>query len=229
MEILADFVSEAFENLDIIEIRLIDLEQDPSNREIINDIFRPFHTIKGVSGFLSLTKVNKLAHATENLLDSARGGDFVMNRTATDAVLESVDTLKALIERVRKGYQTGFRQPDEDIDTKVLREKLQRIQASLTQGEKEPLGEILIRKKAVDRENIEDALEIQRDYPEKKIGEILVEGQKADPGQIASALMEQNSARNRPDPGNWTIWWIMPGNWSLPRPCCARKPPMTRP
>lgn len=51
MEILIDFVSEANDNLDTIEVNLIELEQDPSNMDIINDIFRPFHTIKGVSGF----------------------------------------------------------------------------------------------------------------------------------------------------------------------------------
>jgi len=199
MEILADFVSEAIENLDTIEIKLMELEQDPSNGEIINDIFRPFHTIKGVSGFLSLTKINKLAHATENLLDGARSGDFSINSAATDAILESVDTLKALIERVRTGFQTGYRQPDGDIDTERLREKLQRIQTSLTNGEKEPLGEILIRKNIVDRESIGDALEIQRDYPDKKLGEILVEEKKVDSGQISSALTEQNSGRNQPE------------------------------
>ena len=199
MEILNDFVSESFENLDTIENKLMDLEQDPANIEIINDIFRPFHTIKGVSGFLSLTKINKLAHATENLLDGARGGDFSINPAATDAILESVDTLKALVEKVKKGLATGFLQPDEDIDTKPLLEKLQKIQAALTSGKKEPLGEILIRKKAVNRESIEDALEIQRGCPDKKIGEILVEERKADPGQIISALMEQNSSRNKPE------------------------------
>jgi len=199
IEILNDFVSEAVENLDTIEIKLMDLEQDPANIEIINDIFRPFHTIKGVSGFLSLTKINKLSHATENLLDGARGGDFSINSAATDAILESVDTLKALIEKIRKGLQTGFLQPDVDIDTKPLLEKLQRIQTSLTNGEKEPLGQILIRQKTVDQESIDNALEIQRDYPDKKLGEILVEKRKVEPGQIASALMEQNSNRNKPE------------------------------
>ena len=199
MEILNDFVSEAFENLDIIEIKLMDLEQDPANGEIINDIFRPFHTIKGVSGFLSLIKINKLAHATENLLDGARSGDFIINHTATDAILESVDTLKALIGRIKKGLETGFRQSDEDIDTNRLIENLQQIQGFLSSGGKEPLGEILIRKKTVDRESVEQALEIQKDRPGKKIGELLVEGKKAEPGQIAAALTEQNSARNKPE------------------------------
>lgn len=67
MEIWVDFVSESEENLNTIKVNLMELEQDPSNKEIINDLFRPFHTIKGVSGFLALTKIKKFAHATGNL------------------------------------------------------------------------------------------------------------------------------------------------------------------
>jgi len=197
MEILLDFVSEAQENLDTIEVNLIDLEQNPSNKDIINDIFRPFHTIKGVSGFLSLTKINKLAHATENLLDSARSGDFLINDTATDAILASVDTLKSLIARIQQGVETGFKQPDDDIDVESLRDKLQKLQVALAKGDKQPLGEILIQKGDISSENLDQALEIQKNNPDKKIGEILVEEKKADPRQIASALMEQNLSKKQ--------------------------------
>ena len=197
MEILIDFVSEARENLDTIEVNLIDLEQDPSNKDIINDIFRPFHTIKGVSGFLSLAKINKLAHTTENLLDSARSGDFFINNIATDAILESVDTLKKLIDRVSQGLETGFKQPDDDIDVNALRDKLQRLQKSLAKGETEPLGEILVRKGVVDQESIDRSLKIQQEQPDKKIGEILVQENKAEPGEVASALMDQNLSKKR--------------------------------
>ena len=197
MEILIDFVSEARENLDTIEVNLIELEQDPSNKDIINDIFRPFHTIKGVSGFLSLTKINKLAHTTENLLDSARSGDFFINDIATDAILESVDTLKKLIDRVSQGLETGFKQPDDDIDVNALRDKLQRLQKSLAKGETEPLGKILVRKGVVDQESIDQSLKIQQEQPDKKIGEILVQENKAEPGEVASALMDQNLSKKR--------------------------------
>ncbi len=197
MEILADFVTEAFENLETIEIKLIDLEQEPDSKDIINDIFRPFHTIKGVSGFLSLTKINKLAHATENLLDSARSGEFIINHTATDAILESVDTLKSLVERVKHGIQTGFWQPDSDIDIQGLLDKFQKIHTALSRGEQEPLGEILVRQQVVDRESVNQALETQQKQPGRKIGEILVEERKAEPGQIASALMEQTGSQKK--------------------------------
>jgi two-component system chemotaxis sensor kinase CheA len=199
MEILVDFVAEALENLETIEVNLIDLEQDPSNKDIINDIFRPFHTIKGVSGFLSLTKINKLAHTTENLLDSARSGDFLIDATATDAILESVDTLKRLIGRVSQGTQTGFMQKDDDIDVTGLRDRLQRLQIALTSGDSAPLGEILIEKKMVDQASLDQALEVQKDQPGKKIGEILVETKKVQPKQVAAALMDQNSSKRRPD------------------------------
>ncbi len=197
MEILVDFVSEAEENLETIEVNLIDLEQDPANKDIINYIFRPFHTIKGVSGFLALTKINTLAHTTENFLDSARSGDFLINDIATDAILESVDTLKNLLVRVRQGTITGFVQPDDDIDVASLRDKLQRLQVSLAKDGKEPLGEILVKKGAVSQESLDLALESQKKRPDKKIGEILVEQKKTMPKQVAAALMDQTVSKKQ--------------------------------
>jgi len=199
VEILTDFISEAEDNLNNIEVSLIELEQDPENADIINDIFRPFHTIKGVSGFLSLDKINRLAHATENLLDSARSGDFIINHSATDAILESVDLSKQLIDSVKHGLVSGYRQEDGHIDVEILRDKLKRLQISLTKGEKEPLGEILVRKKDLKEQDVEDALEIQKKHPEKKFGEILIEDKKIAPAQVASALMEQSTVKRRVD------------------------------
>ncbi len=199
IEILTDFFSEAEENLNTIEISLIELENDPGNTDIINDIFRPFHTIKGVSGFLSLTKINRLAHTTENLLDSARSGDFIINQAATDAILASVDTLKALIENVKQGTLTGYRIPDDDIDVDILRDELKRLQISLAKADKEPLGEILVRKKEVDKEGLDQALKIQKENPEKRIGEILIQEKKVVPNQVASALMDQSGTKRKVD------------------------------
>jgi two-component system, chemotaxis family, sensor kinase CheA len=192
LEILVDFISEANENLDSIEISLIELEHDPTDNEIINNIFRPFHTIKGVSGFLGLQKINTLAHTTENLLDSARSGEFLINEIATDAILESVDTLKKLLARVEQGVENGLTQKDYDIDVEVLREKLQKLQIQLTSGDKQPLGEILVDSGIVDEDTLSGALETQFDHPDKKLGEILIEDNKVNPKDVASALMAQS-------------------------------------
>ncbi len=197
MEILMDFVSEAEENLDSIEVHLIELEQDPEDSEIINNIFRPIHTIKGVAGFLSLKKINQLAHTTENLLDSARSGEFLINDLATDAILESVDMLKSLIERVKQGIAKGVKLPDHDININGLRDKLRDLHDQLTKGTKEPLGEILIKQGVIDEQSLEETLETQKIQPDKKIGEILIEEKKAEPVQVAQALKEQKTGKKK--------------------------------
>ncbi|MCK5311191.1 MAG: chemotaxis protein CheA [Desulfobacteraceae bacterium] len=191
IEILIDFVSEAQESLESIEVSLIELEQNPSNMEILNNIFRPFHTIKGVSGFLCLDKINLLSHATENLLDSARSGEFLINDIATDVILESVDTLKLLISRVKQGLANGIRQKDDDIDITGLKNKLQSLQNSLINGDKEPIGEILIKKGVIDRNALKESLQSQKKNPEKKLGEILIREKKAEAKDVAEALRDQ--------------------------------------
>lgn len=199
MEILNDFVSEAMDNLDTIEVSLIELEQEPSNKDIINDIFRPFHTIKGVSGFLSLTKINRLSHATENLLDSARDGNFVIDQQGTDAILASVDTLKSLINKVEQSIRTGFKEPDHDIDIDGVCQTLKQLQSDLAAEKGPMLGEILVDQEAVDQEGLNRALETQKSFPDKKIGEILVEKENVQPQKVAQALMKQGMVKKRID------------------------------
>ncbi|MBW2031561.1 MAG: Hpt domain-containing protein [Deltaproteobacteria bacterium] len=104
---MADFVVESMEHLGTIEAKLMDLEQDPSNPDTINDIFRPFHTIKGVSGFLNFSKINNLAHVSENLLDMARNGSLGIDEELVDLVLSSVDMLKQMIQNLRDTMETG--------------------------------------------------------------------------------------------------------------------------
>jgi two-component system chemotaxis sensor kinase CheA len=195
MEILTDFIAEAEENLETIEIDLVELEQAPSDMEIINNIFRPFHTIKGVSGFLDLKKINSLAHCTETLLDHARSGDFLMNDIATDAILESVDTLKRLLARIRTGLAKQQKGEDDDIDISPLKKKLQKLPKQLIDGDREPIGEILVKRGVINRETLENTLEEQGQDSSKKIGEILINEKKVDSKEIASALMEQRPGK----------------------------------
>ena len=97
VELCKEFISEALEHLGTIELNIISLEQAPEDKECINAIFRPFHTIKGVSGFLNLKQINKFAHAMESLLDDARNQKFQIHREMIDFILEAVDFLKEMI------------------------------------------------------------------------------------------------------------------------------------
>src|ERR1700685_1672488 len=73
-ELIGDFILESREHLTAIELQLLTLDQDPSNAEAIHAIFRGFHTIKGMAGFLDLDAVRDLAHEVETVLDLARHG-----------------------------------------------------------------------------------------------------------------------------------------------------------
>ncbi|MFU8819077.1 MAG: chemotaxis protein CheA, partial [Desulfurivibrio sp.] len=106
-ELLGGFIDEAFEHLEGIEVNVLELEQNPDDQDIINNIFRPFHTIKGVSGFLNLKTINKLAHATENLLDDVRNGKRPMDSDVIDLVLTVGDLLKEMVENIKDVLDRG--------------------------------------------------------------------------------------------------------------------------
>lgn len=101
-ELVKDFLEEAKEHLSSIEMNLLSLETNPDDIETISAVFRPFHSIKGVSGFLNLNDVHHLTHHVENLLDEARSGKLQITGQIVDLVLEAVDILKTLLDDVQR-------------------------------------------------------------------------------------------------------------------------------
>jgi two-component system, chemotaxis family, sensor kinase CheA len=99
-ELLRDFVSRAMEHLEAADASLLVLERDPSDGESLNGVFRAFHTIKGMAGFLSLEDIERLAHDTESVLDAARKGTKRLDAAAFESVFGAVDAMKALVGRV---------------------------------------------------------------------------------------------------------------------------------
>ncbi len=100
VELLQDFLEEAVEHLDAAEVHLMTIEADPQETEALNAVFRGFHTIKGLAGFIELEHVKDLAHKAENLLDMARRGELKLVGTNMDLVFESVDMMKHLVKDV---------------------------------------------------------------------------------------------------------------------------------
>ena len=96
-ENLGDFICEAREHLEGSEGALLEIENSPEDLELINTVFRAFHTIKGVAGFLSLTPIVTLAHNAETLLDKARNGEITLSGNYMDLVLQSCDMMSQLI------------------------------------------------------------------------------------------------------------------------------------
>ena len=104
-ELIADFIQEASEHLASVENLTLILEQSPDDKESLNALFRSFHSIKGLAGFLELHAIRELAHQVETLLDQARNGETRIGTDAIDCILASADFFRrgvdALSARLR--------------------------------------------------------------------------------------------------------------------------------
>lgn len=106
-ELFADFIAEAKEHLETIEPNLLELEKAPGNLALLNDIFRPMHSLKGASGFLGLNRINQLAHKSENILDELRKGSMVVTPEIMDVILASTDALRQMIDNLESSNSEG--------------------------------------------------------------------------------------------------------------------------
>ncbi|MFO1477214.1 MAG: chemotaxis protein CheA [Verrucomicrobiota bacterium] len=99
-DLLKEFLTESREHLDNIEQGVLVLENSPDDAEMLNTIFRAFHTFKGSAGFLNLTPINLLAHVLESLLDLARQHKLAINREVIDLILRGRDVLKKFLDEI---------------------------------------------------------------------------------------------------------------------------------
>ncbi len=106
-EIFADFIIEAKEHLETIEPNLLELEKAPDNLGLLNEIFRPMHSLKGASGFLGLNKMNGLAHKAESILDELRKGTMSVTSEIMDVILSSTDALRQMIDSLERDNTEG--------------------------------------------------------------------------------------------------------------------------
>jgi len=104
-EILQDFLVEAGEILERLSEQLVDLEQRSDDRDLLNAIFRGFHTVKGGAGFLQLTPLVECCHITENLFDMLRNGRLSVNSTLMDVVLLALDAVNVMFDQVKSGIE----------------------------------------------------------------------------------------------------------------------------
>ena len=124
-ELVADFLVEAREHLGQIESQMLALEKDPTAMEVIHAVFRAFHTIKGLAGFLDFAKVQALAHEVETLLDLARNAKLVIDSSIVDVVLESGDALRGDLLAIEHALNAGT--PLEFTDKRVLLMKIRSL------------------------------------------------------------------------------------------------------
>ena len=100
-DILQDFLVEAGEILELLSEQLVELENNPNDKDLLNAIFRGFHTVKGGAGFLALTELVDTCHGAENVFDILRNGQRSVTSSLMDTMLQALDTVNVQFQAVQ--------------------------------------------------------------------------------------------------------------------------------
>ncbi|MFH1624593.1 MAG: chemotaxis protein CheA [Pseudomonadota bacterium] len=134
-EVIQEFVVETKELLDGLDRNLVELEKTPDDPELLNEIFRSVHTIKGASSFLGFSEIVKLNHDMEHILNKLRQGEMEVTPKMMTVILDSVDITKGLVESIRNGGNDGGGSID-------ISDIVKRLEAALIEGDKHVSQEV---------------------------------------------------------------------------------------
>lgn len=102
-ELLKDFFTEAGQQVETLESNVLVIENDPTNHEAIDEIFRAAHTLKGGSATVEMTEITTFTHAVEDVLDEVRSDRISVNEDIVDILLKSIDVISAMLEQRANG------------------------------------------------------------------------------------------------------------------------------
>jgi two-component system chemotaxis sensor kinase CheA len=142
-ELTREFLIESQEGLDRMERCLTDLEERPQDKELLGDIFRSVHTIKGTTGFLGFKRMERLAHAGENLLGMLRDGKLSANQAIITGLLRLLDVLRGTL-RIIEAHENDDDGTTAEQDTELiaLLQQLQRVDAQVVAASNASEGRI---------------------------------------------------------------------------------------
>ena len=99
-ELINEFLEEASESLTKLDQDFVELEQNPQDKDIVKEIFRVMHTLKGTSGFLGFSRLEKIAHSAENLMDMVRNDQLEADQNMVSHIFKSIDKIREIVEDI---------------------------------------------------------------------------------------------------------------------------------
>lgn len=210
-EILEDFLIEASEMVEQLDQNLIELENNPTDLELLNKIFRVAHTIKGSSSFLNFDILTHLTHNMEDVLNKARHGDLIITPSIMDVVLESIDLMKALLEAIQEhntDADSGIEISDcvkklQDIssnqfDTPKAKKSTAKKPATSTKSDAKPATKPAKAPKSAQADTESTPANMSADEVDAEIARLLAERQAADKAKRAQKKQNQAPASQAP-------------------------------
>lgn len=192
-DLTREFLIESQEGLDRMERCLTELEERPQDQALLADIFRSVHTIKGTTGFLGFSRLEKLAHAGENLLGLLRDGQLVANAGIISALLSLLDALRMILGNIEVSGSEG-----DDHDDAAMIARLQFLQAHASEAKSQAAPEGLTkpkkkRKPRTKKQSEESAIAISTAAPEPE--NRAIEVYQSEP-QVAQARAVANASES---------------------------------
>ncbi len=126
-EIVDSFLLETKEILETLNVDLMELEKRPNDLDLLNQIFRSFHTVKGTSGFLGLEKLPAVTHKCEDILNKLRKGEVQLDSELMDGIILGYDIIKALLEKIEH-------EKNEDVDIDNVNNVLAQLIEKMEKG-----------------------------------------------------------------------------------------------
>jgi len=186
-EIINEFIVEAEEILEQLDPLFVELEHRRQDPEIINEIFRGMHTLKGAAGFLGFQGVVDIAHRAETILKKIREGEILPTTEITDAILKGTDSLRILISKIKNKEEA-------EADQSVLKMLDNALQEALTQKPEEKFEEITVSEKVEVKPSKPE--EVVTQIPkEKEVATLRVDVERID--KVMDLAGEIVLARNR--------------------------------
>ena len=157
LSLLQDFITESREHLEEVESSLLRLKKEPDNIDILNDIFRSMHTIKGASQFIGLERISEISHKLENLLDLLRQGKKQLNQDIIDILIEGKDRIMNFTDELKR-----FKIEENEIDGLIAQIK------SLIEGKdkEEKVAEEKIEDISMKALEVEETVDVSDEKPE---------------------------------------------------------------
>ena len=182
-----DFLIQAYEDLEIIDVNLIELENNPSDGALVDNLFRCLHSIKGCSGFVKFTLLGNIAHAGENLLGQIREAKVIIDTDVINMLLEVGDVIREILSKIEN---TGNEGKDDYL---AVLDRLRELQKNTKSYPKpnQRMGDILVESGFVTEDDIDEAIDEQDKGDPRHLGEILVDKNHVHPAEVLKALGQQ--------------------------------------
>jgi len=191
-EIVESFIVETKEILEKLDTDLLELEKRPDDKDLLNQIFRSFHTIKGTSGFLGLEALPEVTHKCEDILNKLRKGEATLNSNLMEGILLAFDTIKELVVKIETEQNENVEIENVCYVLSELLKNLDSPQEIKQEGTLPKVENQVVQEIAVQEEIVENKTEeIKHELPKKEVKtEIKTNVEKIEKAASTSATKE---------------------------------------